>query len=115
MVSANFDVSASYYPSDSLPRDALTPEEEKIFCGWVLAENERNEKVDLSTSQAFVEHFMGTKMSRPTVQRMLHRPCRPPMQATSLTKMRFWKWQQNGSMPTQMPVSSMFTHLSWEA
>jgi transposase len=60
-------------PGTAGRKRALTPEEERIFCGWVLAENERNEKVDLSASQAFVEHSLGTKMSKPTVQRMLHR------------------------------------------
>jgi hypothetical protein len=29
--------------------------------------------------------------------------------------MKFWKWQQIGSKPVQMLVSSMFTHPSWEA
>ena len=37
-------------PGTAGRKRALTPEEERIFCGWVLAENERNEKTAYAAS-----------------------------------------------------------------
>jgi hypothetical protein len=46
--------------------------EEEFFCGWVLAENEKN-IVSLETSRTFLDETLDVQVTRPTVHNLLHR------------------------------------------
>jgi transposase len=51
---------------------ALTHGEEELFCGWVLAENEKNNSVSLKSSQAFLDERLGVQVTQGTVHKLLH-------------------------------------------
>lgn len=52
---------------------ALTPGEERLFCGWVLAKNERNEIVDLEAACDFLRDTLLVPVARMTAHNILHR------------------------------------------
>jgi hypothetical protein len=56
--------------SSGRPR-ALTDREILVFVGWVLHQNDANEKVDLEGSISFVEEQLGAEVSKETVRRIL--------------------------------------------
>jgi hypothetical protein len=50
---------------------ALTDRQILVFAGWVFAQNDANEKVDLEGSVSFVEEQLGAEVSKETVRRVL--------------------------------------------
>ena len=50
---------------------ALTDQQVMIFVGWVLNQNEKNEKVDLHRSGRFIEQQFGVEVAEPTILRCL--------------------------------------------
>ena len=50
---------------------ALTDQQVMIFVGWILNQNEKNEKVDLRRSGRFIEEQFGVEVGEETVRRYL--------------------------------------------
>lgn len=51
---------------------ALTQGEKEVLCGWVLAENEKNNMVSLKSSRAFLDDTFDVQVGDTTAHRWLH-------------------------------------------
>ena len=51
----------------------LSPDQERLFAGFILAKNEQNEIVDLSSALGFLEDHLDVQLSRSTVHNVLHK------------------------------------------
>lgn len=59
-------------PGTSGRKAALTQGEKEVFCGWILAENEKNNMVSLKSSRAFLDQTFDVQVGDTTAHRWLH-------------------------------------------